>query len=217
MKISTLKQFLISGLICFGQQTFVQAQGIDSLKIIPENANAGDEIKVVCFSTFPTGGCDLMDYSVTFQGNQITLNLEHEPGMLTYICHSIDTISLGTLNAGDYDLHANLIIQPMDEIVDWHTTSFSIDSPLGFDDLTNTANPEVYPNPFDRELQIKADAIIESVEISSVSGQKIVLSENTGFNEKIIDLSDLKNGIYLLILTDINGNQYTKRIFKNTL
>lgn len=217
MKTRILKQFLAASLFLLSQNTFGQLSTIDSLKLIPENPNTGDEIKLICHSTFSTGGCDLQNYSVSFQGNQITVNLEYEPGFLTYICHSVDTISLGNLNAGDYGLHANLIIQPMDEITDTDTLSFTVDNSLNVIENPGAESLIIYPNPFDREFQIKTDAIIEQVEISSVSGQKIILNKTLISHNKTIDVSGLKNGIYLLILTDINGNQYTKRIFKNTL
>lgn len=217
MKSTKINQFLISGLIFFSQQAFGQAGGIDSLKITPQNALATDEIKVICYSTFSHGGCGLVTHSVTFQGNQITLNLEYEIGFLTYICNSVDTISLGNLAAGDYQLHANLMVQPMEEIVDTDTASFSIDNPLSLEDETHPENLEVYPNPFNQEVQIKTTAVIEEIEISAISGQNVVLKQTLNALDKTIDLSDLKPGIYLLTALDSNGNKYTKRIVKNTL
>jgi hypothetical protein len=136
--------------------------------------------------------------------------------MLTYICHSVDTISLGNLNTGAYELHANLIIQPMDEIADSDSLYFSVDAQLRIDENSDNSNLSVYPNPFDRELQIQTDVAIEEMEISSVSGQKISLNKALIPVNKTIDVSDLKNGIYLLKITDTKGNKYTRRIIKNS-
>ncbi|MDF3029158.1 MAG: hypothetical protein K0S23_3465 [Fluviicola sp.] len=216
MNTSTLKQFLAFSTFLVCQNTFGQIPAIDSLILIPENPNTGDEIKLICYSTFPTGGCDMQNSSVTIQGDQITVSMEHEPGMLTYICHNVDTISLGDLNPGDYELHANLIIQPMDEIVDSDSLFFSVDAQLRIDEHSDTGSLSVYPNPFDRELQIQTDAVIEEVEISSVSGQKISVNKEHIPVDKTIDTSDLKNGIYLLKMTDNKGNKYTRRIIKNS-
>lgn len=217
MKTSTLKQFLAVSVFLLCQNTFGQLAAIDSLKLIPENPNVSDEIKLICYSTFAYGGCDLQNHSVTFQGNQITVNLEYEPGFLAYICHSVDTISLGNLNTGNYQLYANLIILPMDETADTDTLSFSVDSPLNIGENPSAGSLIVYPNPFYQEFQIKTDAMIETVEIHSVSGQKITLKESTVSPNKTIHLPDLENGVYLLIATDSKGNKYTKRIIKNTL
>ncbi|MNU79405.1 hypothetical protein D3C71_690190 [compost metagenome] len=215
MKAIKFKQTLIGGLLFLSQHAFGQIPAIDSLKIIPENAHAGDEIKVICYATFPAGGCDLMDHSITIQGNQITLSMEYIDGAATYICHSVDTISLGNLSSGNYHLHANLMIQPWDEIVDFDTTSFFVDIPLSIGNNGNIPDLAVYPNPFTDEIQIKTDAIIEQIEVSAVSGQKIDLKENGLNAEKKINVSDLKNGVYMLVLTDIKGNKHTERIIKN--
>lgn len=216
MKTIQLNRLMILVLLLTGQHAFGQTQGIDSLKIIPENPTSTDEIKVICYATFLTGGCDMVNHSVTFQGNLIILNLEHEPGMLTYICQTVDTVSLGNLSPGDYQLHTNLIIQSTNETVDTDNTFFSIDNPLGIDENSRGIDLNVYPNPFDRELQIETNAVIERVEISSVSGQKMSVTGVGSFHKNIIDLSELKNGIYLLTVTDTKGNHSMRRIIKNT-
>ncbi|AEA44457.1 T9SS type A sorting domain-containing protein [Fluviicola taffensis] len=215
MKELIFNQLLILSLILMSQKAFGQNPTIDSLKIIPENANTNDEIKVICYTTFPSGGCELVNHSLIAQGNQLTLSLEYEFGFLTYICHSVDTISLGNLDANNYQLHVNLIIHPMDQIVDSDNVNFSIDTPLSINSHSTKYSLTVFPNPFENELQIKTDATIEKVELSTFSGQKIILKEITVPNDTMIDVSELKNGIYLLTITDNKGNKYTKRIVKN--
>jgi len=216
MKTYKLKRLLISGLILFSQQVVGQIPAIDSLKLIPGSPTAADEIQIVCYATFPSGSCDLGNHFVTVQGNQITLNLEYSPGAATYICSDVDTVSLGNLDAGNYELDVNLIIQPTDTIEDQDTLYFSIGNLLGINENTNTFDVTVHPNPFSKELQIRTDAIIEKVELHSISSQK-VSKEITLASDKRIDLSELKDGIYLLTLTDDKGNKSTKRVFKSTL
>ena len=217
MKTTKLTQLLILVLILSGLNANAQIPAIDSLKIIPENANPMDEIKVICYATFPSGSCNLVNHSLAFQGNQITLNLEYEIGAATYICHSVDTVSLGILNAGDYDLQANLIISPFEEIVDSESISFTIDGSLGLDDHLHSYNFSVYPNPFTGLLQIRIDGIIENIEVRSLSGQELKLDETGVLKADTIDLSDLNNGIYLLIVTDAKGYKWIKRIIKESL
>ncbi len=215
MKAIKLKQILFPGLLLFGQQVFGQIPAIDSLKIIPENPVAGDEIKLICYATFPSGGCDLMNHSIIFQGNQITVVLEYMPGAATYICHAVDTISLGNLEQDNYQLRANLIIQPQDQIVDSDTTSFPVETPLNITDNGKIPNLTLYPNPVNQDIQIQTDALIERIEISTVSGQRVYLKEDGLNPDKKISVSDLKNGIYVLVLTDNKGNKHTERIIKN--
>jgi|GEM_PF-2971068 len=216
MKTHKLKRLLISGLILFSQQVVGQIPAIDSLRMIPENPTIADEIKIVCYATFPSGSCDLGNHFVIVQGNQITLNLEYSPGAATYICSDVDTVSLGNLDAGDYELDVNLIIQPMDTIEDQDTLFFSVGNLLGINENTNTFDVSVHPNPFNKELRIVTDVIIEKVELNSISGQRFSKEINLAYDKRI-DLSDLKDGIYLLILTDDKGNKLMKRVIKSTL
>lgn len=213
MKIINLKFMLIGSLMLLGQQVFGQLPAIDSLKIIPENPQSGDEIKVICYATFSSGGCDLMEHDILIQGNQITLNMEYMPGAATYICHSVDTISLGILEADNYQLHVNLIIQPQDAIVTTKNADFTVSDVLGLDQNANI-RLTIAPNPFDHEFQIKTDANIEKVEINTLSGQTIFRS--SGLNpENKITVSELKNGAYILVVTDNKGNKRSQRIIKH--
>lgn len=214
MKTYKFKRLLILGLILFSQEVVAQIPEIDSLKLIPENPTIADDIKIVFYATFPSGSCDLGNHYVIVQGNQITLNLEYSPGAATYICSDVDTVSLGNLEAGDYELDVNLIIQPMDTIEDQDTLYFSIGNLLGISESTNAFDVSVYPNPFNEELLIETDAIIEKVELNSISGQKVSEKINLDYDKRL-DLSDLKDGIYLLTLTDHNGNKSMKRVIKS--
>lgn len=212
MKIMKLKFMLIGSLMLLGQHVFGQLPAIDSLKIIPENPQAGDEIKVICYATFSSGGCDLMDHDILIQGNQITLNTEYMPGAATYICHSVDTISLGILEADDYQLHVNLIIQPQDAIVTSKNADFTVSDVLGLDQNSGI-RLTIAPNPFDHEFQIKTDATIEKVEINTLSGQTIFRSSGL-IPENKISVSGLKNGTYILVVTDNKGNKRSQHIIK---
>lgn len=216
MKKQYLKQFILLGLLLLTQQTIAQIPAIDSLKIIPANPTADDEIKVICYTTFPSGDCELSTYSLTNQNNTITLNLNFTVGVATYICHSIDTLSLGYLNADDYNLEVNLTIDPEETIVDHKIMAFSVHESVGIKTIIDDSHFSIYPNPFQNELSIGTDAMIEQLDIFSIFGKK-VLSKNIIPSDKKINVSDLENGIYLIILTDAEGNQYSKKVLKTKL
>ncbi|MNK08993.1 hypothetical protein D3C87_269400 [compost metagenome] len=212
MKTNTFKKFLAVTTIMLCQNAFGQIPAIDSIKIIPVNPNAGDEVKAICYATFAYGDCQMNDYTLNIQGNQLFLDLHFTPGMMTYICNSVDTISLGNLPAGVYELQTQLMLNEV--IKDHVIQNFTVGEALGIDENANTFQVSVQPNPFTDELYIETNARIEKAELSSISGQKIRKEIPLGSNQKI-DLSDLKEGIYLLTLTDQNGNRYSKRIVKN--
>ena len=77
---------------------------VDSLKIIPEKAYEGDMVKLVAFTTHFSGGCGLLNYRIWKFGSIIIVDATYEQGMLTYICHSTDTLNIGRLPAGSYFL-----------------------------------------------------------------------------------------------------------------
>lgn len=216
MKERRLKQFIILGLLFLAQGATGQIPAIDSLEIIPENPTVNDEIKVVCYTTFPSGPCELSDHSFDIQGGSITLLLDYTVGGATYICHSVDTLSIGNLGMGDYELEAGLTIDHLqDTIFDTHTIYFSVESDLGIPETISNSHLSIYPNPFQNELTIATNVVIDKMEIFSVFGQEITLAES-GIQDKQMDVSHLENGIYLFILTDSKGNKYSKKVIKTT-
>jgi PKD repeat protein len=99
---------------------------VDSLKIIPEKAYEGDTIKLVAFTTHTSGGCDLVNYRIWKFGSIIIVDATYEQGMLTYMCHSADTINIGMLPAGSYVL-----------LFDWRET-------IDFDIYPNNQHCQAY-------------------------------------------------------------------------
>jgi surface protein len=82
------------------------------------------------------------------------------------------------------------------------------DSPLGTNDQ-NLINISIYPNPVTDKLFFQGLSNVSKVSVYNVLG-KLVLSKMT-LSE--IDVSNLKNGIYLIKVTDIEG-QLVHRFIK---
>lgn len=79
----------------------------------------------------------------------------------------------------------------------------SVNIPVGLDEETQTKDIFVYPNPVKDELWFSAAEATE-VEIQTISGQ--VIKQTTFSNP--VDVSDLKDGFYLLKLTCKSGPIY---------
>lgn len=187
------------------------------MKIIPENPEAGDEIKLVCYTKFSYMTCDMENFTVMIQGNQIVVNIYSHSGNLASICYSVDTIPVGSFGAGDYELHTNLLFQSTNSVEATDSINFQVGNLLSIGEHAAGYNLLVHPNPFNKELHIQTDAVIEHMEIRSVSGQEILLNETFALYQKTIDAHHLENGLYILTLTDNKGNRYTKRVLKNDL
>lgn len=77
----------------------------------------------------------------------------------------------------------------------------------GTDFNYNNLKVTLYPNPVQDILNVETDLEIASVEIYNLHGQKVVQS-----NQKVVMVSDLASGIYLVKIEDVNKNVSTKKI-----
>ena len=86
-------------------------------------------------------------------------------------------------------------------------------SALGTSDIIrNTDAVGIYPNPTNGILNIKADSLIESVNVINMVGQKL---NNVQYNNNQINMNGLPNGIYIVELKLKNGQSFSKKIIKN--
>lgn len=212
MKNNPITRSLIAGFLLLANQVDAQLAAIDSLKLIPANPTTNDALKVVCYTTFPYGGCGVDNAHAELQGNSIFLSIDYSMGMLTYICHSVDTIPIDNPGAGTFQLTTIITTNQQDVIEDSHSMTFQIDPYLGINELT-PANFQAYPNPFDNELKFKTSFPVAKMELYSMTGQQVYFKE-TLFESPSVDLSHLEEGVYLVTLTDPNGNSLTQRVIK---
>ena len=213
MRNKQMIRSLMVGFLLLANQVDAQMAGIDSLKLIPVNPTANDALKVICYTTFPYGGCGINTTHAELQGNSIFLSIDYSMGMLTYICHSVDTIPIDNPGAGTFQLTTIITTNQQDVIEDSHSMTFQIDPYLGINELT-PANFQAYPNPFDNELKFKTSFPVAKMELYSMTGQQVYFKE-TLFESPQVDLSHLENGVYLVTLTDPNGNSLTQRVIKH--
>ena len=75
-------------------------------------------------------------------------------------------------------------------------------------ELTNVA---IYPNPTSSTLQIQGITNIETVEIYSILGQKVEVSNQ---HKTIIDVSSLQSGIYFLKVMDTQNRSAIRKFIK---
>jgi hypothetical protein len=88
-------------------------------------------------------------------------------------------------------------------------TNFSDSCVMGTQEISFT-QPEIYPNPVQNQFNIKHSERITSVEIYSLSGEKI-LSKNEE-NIHSVNVSNLSKGIYLVKIKTISGRVFTQKL-----
>lgn len=77
------------------------------------------------------------------------------------------------------------------------------DGPLGTTTSKINTNTEIYPNPVKDTLHLKYDQDFISYSIYSMTGQRVVTEKNAS---KMLNVSHLPAGRYVVILRDKNGN-----------
>ena len=88
---------------------------------------------------------------------------------------------------------------------------------LGVGDMMVNANLEVYPNPVNNHLTVRWDAsnTVEKVEILNLTGQVLILSPVKSNQGSItISMESLPSSVYLVQVTDSNGEIQTQRVIK---
>ncbi|MCX6230639.1 MAG: T9SS type A sorting domain-containing protein [Bacteroidetes bacterium] len=209
---------LIMLLFCF--RSAAQLPIIDSLKIIPANPTTIDSVKIICSAYFPSGGCLLSSSSVTITGNTISINAGHILGMMAYICHSTDTITIGKLETGTYELYYHIYDPQNSSISDIDTIFFTVYNITGINSFEKSENDfSIYPNPSGNEIFV--DIISHpyekfNIDIFSVFGQKI--KTITDINGKTaIDIDNLAEGAYFIVITNEKKQMWSKKFFKSGL
>jgi len=83
---------------------------------------------------------------------------------------------------------------------------------IGINELKANNQVNIYPNPFSETIHITLlnNLKLEKAIIYDLIGNEIIVSTK---NE--IDASNLKSGIYLIMIVDNNGNSYSEKLVKN--
>jgi hypothetical protein len=195
-----------------------QIPAIDSLKIIPANPTTNDSVKLISYSTFPSGGCPLTSSSVNISGATITVHVSHTLGGATVLCKSTDTLAIGKLSAGAYELHYHLADTAPPTTYDIDTSNFTVQQASGLQ-LIGHSEQEliIYPNPTTTEisLDLKTHSVKRhDIYFYSVQGQ-IVKAAKELSDIITIDISDLTDGVYFIVITSEHNRRWAQKIIKS--
>lgn len=203
------KSFTILSIFSFvATLSFAQ---LDSLKIIPKNPTSIDSVRVIAYTTFTSGGCDQLNFSITTATNWVYVDACHESGIMAVMCGSVDTINLGVFTAGSYNLNyevrrVNPVTDPTDcsgqPLLDSMKTTFSVTASSSIGKIDAPKNMvTLFPNPANGAIAIryeldKAENDVYLV-IYNIVGQevkKIPLENKKG--AVIENISNLSKGSY---------------------
>jgi len=195
------------------------SQVIDSIRISPQQPSTEDTITILVYSTFNSGGCEGTT-SQSVINNEIYSNSIHCVGMLTVICHDIDTFKINPLPEGNYHFYHTLSsgsgpipCSPGIVADDHDTLTFTVESKLGLDPIKNDFI-RIYPNPVTQKCMLSFDAkhtSFQSIHVRDISHRKVVEQEILNSKQIELDLSTLTKGIYFCeIIGDKNVSEVIK-------
>jgi len=208
-------------LLTFFMSSAVNAQIIDSLEILPSNPTSSDIIKIESNTFFLYSSCYIVDWSIDVQNSNISINTVHDMGYATALCYSRDTLTIGQLNAGTYELIYYLSLSnPNDTDSDTDTLYFTVQDSSDFQvsDYSDE-NINIYPNPASSQITIDLERFTtDKVEINiySILGQKM-RTLITDKSKVSIDISDLREGVYFVGIIEGKEKIYVKRIIKKKM
>ena len=85
---------------------------------------------------------------------------------------------------------------------------------LGIDDSAINESISIYPNPAQNYITVSNNTALNSVEIYSVLGNKVLEKSNLNSLSETIDISNLPSGIYLINSVDTEKRSATKKLVK---
>jgi hypothetical protein len=140
-----------------------------------------------------------------------------ESGAFTLVSSSLLDISVGSYSnfaVYDVDNDGNLNMFVGQDLGGVYHFEVVPGSTAGLKPIETGSSFMVYPNPTKGQLTVKCSSESEmTLELADLFG-KSILNGVEFSNQTEVDLSNLPSGVYLLKLTDPNGNQITKRVIR---
>lgn len=115
-------------------------------------------------------------------------------------------------------LSNDLVINSADIFFDYNFPIITNDEQTVFADLSKNdfvkdVSIQVYPNPANDVINVKADNTINSIQLYDAQG-RLLLTKSANENSQVLDLSSYSSGIYFINISTSVGKQ-TQKIIKN--
>ncbi|MBK7431054.1 MAG: T9SS type A sorting domain-containing protein [Bacteroidetes bacterium] len=210
------KLLLFSAIFILSQQSF--GQGFQYVGVSPNPPTDTDTVSVIGSYVFTSGPCAVVNQNFTMTGNNIITNHYHCPGMLTVMCPGIDTLPIGVLAVGTYNVTANLFQGTYDSLgncseflkIDSADFQFTVSLGTGVDLITK-AKPIVFLN----KENIRISNLTNEFQfvLYDVSGKEII-SKKVSSTENIFSIS-VEAGVYFYSLQSNGRQEYTGKLVVN--
>lgn len=208
---------LVFFLFCALSSTaLAQSPYIVSVEILPQNPTTNDELFLATHVATGNQG-QYLGSIVNLMGNDVSVESCYFEGMLTQPQEYYDTISLGYLAAGNYNLDYTAYLSLIYNDCDYQdtnnlTTSFIVSQAASLNDL-EAELVRIYPNPSPSgEFYVESPSLIASFALVDLQGNSISLQFSRTGNTYQISPAAFSRGTYLLEISFDSGNKIRKRI-----
>ncbi len=189
-----------------------------------ENVGTADAVNVVVKDLIDTSKLDINSLQLLYASD--TLQTLVENNKIEFIFENINLRSPQTNPIGG---HGNVLfkiktlptLQAGDEVINTANIYFDYSAPIiteeartTFGTLSNSVfikdnSIVIYPNPTNSKINIKADNVLQNIEIYDVQGRILeIISQDT--RESFIDISNKANGIYFFKIKTNKGSKVEK-------
>ena len=191
-------------------------QSIDQIEIIPEDPiTTEDVVSVIATAWHPTQGCPIVNTEFVYSQDTITVIVEHELGVATAICNSVDTTSFPSSFApGTYKVEYVMVSGGFGDfaVTDTAYTEFTVEGVNSINDRDSEAVVSIYPNPSTGNLSIETNWRGQ-IDVCNLLGKelKAFRIDRSPF---IFSTADFSSGVYFLAPLDgraIKGEKFVVR------
>ena len=74
---------------------------------------------------------------------------------------------------------------------------------------------QVYPNPVENEVRVSSEFEIGSIEVFSITGQKVMSLSGINKFSQFLNTENLTNGIYMISVSGVAGEHAISKVVKN--
>jgi len=238
MKGNAALYHINSGADCLLAFDKLEFNECEKIKIIPKNPTINDEIKLVTRTCYEVSSDNpviptLSGRTYLNDGYYIDMEIFYDydkqknSGPIKIVIPVFDTITLGTLNQGNYYINQYVhTIYHNNQIIDTafsernHILFFTVSqSNTGVENKIPNPKYKVYPVPSNNYITIEnlnVNTHIHSIELFNIVGSKVatfMVEDQCKFMNKI-DVSNLKKGVYLVTINSDNCSITNKIIIQ---
>lgn len=197
---------------------FAQFGQISSVQIIPANPTDADQIKAVVEVMLGSSPCTLDNAVSNINGNTIELSNYYCEGMLAMICSRTDTINIGTLAAGMYNLEVNIAsgCGPYVSVDSALSNGFTVSVFSGIAHVEKENIFSFFPNPTNNSivnLQSNSTNPYSIICYNSLGQEVFGINNLTG--NQTINLPN-ENGIYFIKVIDFENQTSLHKCFSSS-